>query len=471
MTPKLASLICVAYIAWLFYKDSKRNKEVSSALWIPLAWAVIFSSRPMSTWLGMGGSFETTEDYVEGSPIDRLFSMFLIGAGAVVLSRRKLNWNSFYRDNKWLIIFYIYLLISCVWSDFPFVSLKRWVKDFGNVIMVLVVVTEKDPIQATKALLARCSYVLIPWSVLLVKYYPDLGVYYNRWTYQRYVGGVTVDKNLLGTILFVCGLSQFWIFIELRKARAFARDKAGMIAWLLLMAMTLWLLIKAQSSTALGCTFLGCLALIALRLPAIRSRAARLGTYGVGLVLALFFLHLTLNIGDLFVGLLGRDLTFTGRTEIWQAVLTEPINPLTGTGFYSFWLGDRVDRLSEKYFYHLNEAHNGYIECYLNTGLISLFLLGAVMVTSAKKIMKGLKTGSVYEAFRLAFLVIVAVYNITEATFNKPGPMWFLMLLVLMTHPRRRQAKLKEQPGVSSESAGAKRSASEPIGAPGNSLA
>ena len=41
----------------------------------------------------------------------------------------------------------------------------------------------------------------------------------------------------------------------------------------------------------------------------------------------------------------GRDASFTGRTGIWETVLQEPINPLIGTGYSSFWLGERLDEI------------------------------------------------------------------------------------------------------------------------------
>src|SRR5215831_16596004 len=98
MSPKLASLLCWLFIAWLFRRDSKWHK-VSLALWIPLAWTFIIGSKPISVWFGAdpnGGA----DDYVEGSPFDRMFFLALIVAGWVVLVRRKVSWNLFFRENR-----------------------------------------------------------------------------------------------------------------------------------------------------------------------------------------------------------------------------------------------------------------------------------------------------------------------------------------------------------------------------------
>ena len=52
-----------------------------------------------------------------------------------------------------------------------------------------------------------------------------------------------------------------------------------------------------------------------------------------------------------------------------------PINPIFGTGFESFWLGKRLEQLQGIFFFFPNEAHNGYLEVYLNLGLMGLFIV------------------------------------------------------------------------------------------------
>ena len=49
-------------------------------------------------------------------------------------------------------------------------------------VMALVVMSEPTPRQALESLLRRSAYVLLPFSLLLIKYYPALGVDYGRWS-------------------------------------------------------------------------------------------------------------------------------------------------------------------------------------------------------------------------------------------------------------------------------------------------
>lgn len=435
MPPFIALGLCALFVLWLFVKDGQQRGNVSSALWIPLVWVFIISSRPVSLWLGSDPS--DTVGYLEDHFIDKALFLFLIGAGFFVLSRRRANWRSIVGDNKWLFIYFLYLGISVLWSDDSFVSFKRWIKHFGNVVMVLVILTEKDPGEAIRAFLARCAYLMIPLSVVLTKYYPALSRGYNQFTNEPVFVGIATGKNLLGMVLFVCGLSLFWMLLELRNAKVPVRSKTMVFAYSTLLVMTAWLLVKARSATALSCTVLGAGALLGMRVPAIRNRVKRLWTW-VAAVAVLIVLFQVSGLWQLaveeFAGAVGRDPTLHGRHEIWTAVLKEDINPLIGTGFYSFWSEERNRRLSEQYYYSLGVAHNGYIETYLNNGLIGLFLLIAVIASAARGIKREVLIGSNFATLRLAFLILILLYNLSESIFDRLGIVWFILLLVMIEY-------------------------------------
>ena len=75
--------------------------------------------------------------------------------------------------NRLLTVFLVYCLISIVWSDFPFVAFKRWIKILGHPVMTLVVFTEPDWEESVTRLMKRCAYVIAPVSILFIKYFPQ----------------------------------------------------------------------------------------------------------------------------------------------------------------------------------------------------------------------------------------------------------------------------------------------------------
>jgi O-antigen ligase len=383
--------------------------------------------------MGLSTTMATPDAYLEGSPFDRLIFLSLIVAGVLVLARRRASWQSIIAGNKWVFLCFVYLGISALWSDYPFVAFKRWIKDVGNVVMVLVILSEDEPIEAVKTVLLRCSYLVVFLSVLFIKYFPDIGRYYNPWTWTYHYGGVTSDKNMLGMSLFVCALFLFWNLLELRKEAS--TNRMQILSHFGLIVAVLWLFHMANSSTAQSCTVLGAGLLIATRKAAIREKFNQFALFLLGGVVLLLLLDGFFNLREKAAAALGRDSTLTGRMEIWQIVLNEKTNPWIGVGFYSFWLGDRPERLSEQYWFHLNESHSGYLETYLNSGLFGLFLLGLVLAYGFKRVKERLLLQEQFGDLRLAFLVGVLVYNITEAAFSRLSPVWFALLLVILEYP------------------------------------
>ena len=437
MPPLLALLLSLGLTAWLFCRYTEKQAGVSTALWIPFAWLFFCSSRPLSVWMSIGPTSYTSAQ-LDGSPLDSSLFQALMIAGAVVLSKRRLDWGALFRRNNLLLIFFLYLGITTIWSDYPFVAIKRWIKDLGNVIMVLVVVSDQNPIAAVRFLFARCCYLLLPLSVTFIKYFPALGRYYDPWNGAASYCGATTDKNMLGMILFVCTLSLVWMLLQPDRRRTGFKARMDFAVVLLMGAMAVWLLQQAHSSTALSCTLLGVLIFVGARFAPIRKR---LGLYGIGLGVLLMVLQLGFNLSEMLVQMVGRDPTLTGRTDIWSAVLKEGTDPLFGVGYYSFWLGDRVDRLSAKYHYYLNEAHNTYLETYLNTGLIGLGLLFAVLLSSAVWTKGEAMKCEPFGAFRLACFLSLVIYGITEAFTNRLASIWFLFLLVILRFPQKQTAQ------------------------------
>ena len=152
--------------------------------------------------------------FVEGNPLDALVFATLIVGGLVVLITRRRRVSTFLRANGPLLVFLLYCVLSVLWSDYPEVAFKRWIKAIGDTVMVLIVLTDPEPTAAIKRLLARAGFLLIPPSILLIKYYPSLGRGYSPWTGEAYNNGVALHKNGLGYIALIFGLGSLWYLLE-----------------------------------------------------------------------------------------------------------------------------------------------------------------------------------------------------------------------------------------------------------------
>jgi exopolysaccharide production protein ExoQ len=226
---QIATLIFVIGIAGLFWLDRDREAKTSTALWLPVIWLWIAASRPVSQWLS-GTDVSSTDAYLDGSPLDRNIYIVLLAIAIVVLIGRGSAVLKLMRENGPLVLFLFYCAASILWSDYPDVAFKRWIKSLGDYSMILIVLTDQDRINAIKRLLARVSFALIPVSVLLIKYYPELGrKYATQWDSTVFFTGVTTDKNMLGVCCLIFGLASVWRLLQELHARKEKRRKGAIL--------------------------------------------------------------------------------------------------------------------------------------------------------------------------------------------------------------------------------------------------
>lgn len=435
MSGGIALVISGIVIFWLFLRDNKIRPMASPGLWIPLAWIAIIGTRPISSWFGFGDDLDSADAFLEGSPLDRNTLIALIVIGVIVIIRRSPEWGPIFRRNIWFTAFFVYCAISIIWSDYPFVSFKRWIRELGNVIMIMIIISEENPGNATRAVLARYAYLVIPFSIVLIRYLPSIGTYYSTDASGIAYSGVTTHKNSLGNIMLICGTFLSWEFLYMRQEKERKTAIMDSVVAIVLLSMVAWLMFVSESSTALLCLLIAFAVLIVMKFSCVKRQARYLGVYLLFSGFLVIGLYSAQGIFESVTGIVGRDLTLTGRTELWADVLSEPINPVLGTGFQSFWLGSRADYLWERYLFHPRQAHNGYLETYLNGGLLGLYLLMALVMSIGSKLIKELEGNNSFGILLFVFWVAALFYNCTEARFVGPNLLWILLSLAALYRP------------------------------------
>jgi O-antigen ligase len=434
MPPHVATLLTLGFIAFLFRRDIREKPDVSGALWLPLLWLILGCSRSVSQWLNIFGvPLAGATPVEEGSPLDAWFFLFLIVAGLYVLSKRQVRLSEILHNNGWLIVFLLYCFISIAWSDFAFIAFKRWIKILGHPIMALIVLTEPDPEEALTRLMKRCAYVVVPVSVLFIKYYPRWGRAFEPWG-EATSTGITTNKNSLGSDCMILGFFFFWHLLQILKTEK-SRTRRNELRLIAGFSIGIWWLFsQAHSATALTSLFVGAIVVLFVGLRSINKNF--IGTYMLAGLVLLAAAELTFGISKRFSESLGRGSGLSGRTELWARLLGMDTNPILGTGFESFWLGERPLQLEGLFFFIPNTAHNGYLETYLTLGLIGVFLLVGLFVATFWKIRADLFRNFEWGRYRLGFLAAVILCNWTEAVFKTTSPLWFVFYLIAMDYPR-----------------------------------
>jgi O-antigen ligase len=438
VNPSLASLICASGIAGLFYLNRDKTVHTTKTLWLPTIYLLLIGSRPLSAWLGMTPPAGANVQ-LEGSPLDAaVFAALLLGA-IVVLVRRGTRTRRLLIANWPIVIYFLYCLVSVTWSPHPDVALKRWIKAIDDLGMVLVVASDPNPIAAMKRLISRVGFVLLPMSVLFIKYYGDLGRGYTPDGTPMNTG-VTTNKNILGLMVLVVALCTFWHVLTLLRVKNHLGRRRQLLAQVALLIFAISLLNMARSDTAIACSILGGGLIFACESRTIRRRPARIHA----LCLAIF---LTGGLALLFGGssdvmhAMGRSSTLSGRTDIWAAVIPAAPNALVGAGFESFWISPSALQVWHKLKIEgwwdpealINEAHNGYLEVYLNLGLVGVFLIALILISGYRRAVAAFRKHSSTGGLFLAYIIAVAFYNITEAGFRFLDLMWIFLLLAIVS--------------------------------------
>lgn len=431
MSPIIATFVCACGVAGLFYLDRDRSIRTSKALWIPVLWIMIISSRSVSEWIGLTPRGADSD----GGGLDAvIYGLLTLLAIAVLITRSKRTRGLLF-SNWSILLYFFYCLLSVLWSSDPDISLKRWIKAIGDLAMVLVLMSERNPAQALERLVARVGYVLMPASVLLIKYFGQFGHDYTPDGVQMNTG-VSTNKNMLGVMLLVVSLYTFWRWAGIWREKKLPNRRRHLIAQSILLLFALDLFRLADSATARACFALGVGIIIASNVRWFRAHPARIHLLALGL-LVVGGLGLLIGLQGSVIHALGRQSNLSGRTEIWEAAILAAPNPLIGAGYEDFW----ISPYREKFWRHLvgwwhpeflNEAHNGYIEVYLNLGFIGISLIGLILINGYRRAVKAYRRNTRVGGLFLSYIIVATVYSISEAGFRMLDAIWVFLLLAIV---------------------------------------
>lgn len=373
-------------------------------------------------------SLSTADAPTSGGLISRLLWLMLLAGGLLIIAWRiPLAWIMVRWLNPFLLIFVMLAVISVFWSIDPSVTFRRLIRVFTiavDAVAFALVGWHTHRFQnALRPILTAVLLASIIFGLLL----PELaihqetsGVLAGAWH------GIASHKNGLGDI--ACIGFIFWVHAWLSK-------EVGLLPALIgagLSASCLYLSRSSTSIVAAAFTLLF-LALLLRSPPAFR----RYMPYIVALFISTLLLYSVALLHfipgmDLILspisGITGKDLTFTGRTEIWDIML-EHIRqcPYLGTGYSAYWTGPSLGAPSNVFVLQMNfypgSAHNGYLDVLNDLGAVGLFVLFGYLLHYIAQSLDLLNFDRNQASLYLALFLQQAISNLTESH-------WFTALSV-----------------------------------------
>jgi exopolysaccharide production protein ExoQ len=238
--------------------------------------------------------------------------------------------------------------------------------------------------------------------------------------------GLYAQKNTAGAVCVMTAL----LFL-------FSRNGRGNWIGLVVAAAATGFLVMTRSKTSLGLFPLALLAGLFYRISWRDSLSRAIFLCGAILVTGLAAAVAILN-WDAIEQLLADPTGFTGRAEIWQAILAYMRDhPLLGAGFgtiahtgalsplHNYARGNWVEAIAD--------SHNGYLQILITTGGIGLTLavLGLVIEPIRRFWpLEPARTG--FKALLFALFVFVLAHNFLETDFlESDNTAWFAFLVML----------------------------------------
>jgi exopolysaccharide production protein ExoQ len=321
-------------------------------------------------------------------------------------------------------------LLLCPFSQLPSRTISSGVLLLGTVLLLYYIMSRYTPDQVLELLLILGTATMagsIVFAVALPQYGLDqMGGHATAWK------GIFSAKNYLGNL----ALFFLTVAVSYRARTWFLQSVRVSQIIFCLTAIAFSRAATAYILTVIYITYL----VVAKMLHRFRKK-----DYLVVCLVLLVALSAAATViaiwPDALFSLLGKDLTLTGRTGIWTAVIDAIVKrPLLGYGYQAFWLGLEGEsyRVILAVSWVLAQAQSGFLDVTLELGLaglaIVLLIFGfafrdAVVCLLRSRDQTQLRAVEWY----LAIVILTFLYNLDESFLFEPkhlGSMIFLLACV-----------------------------------------
>lgn len=374
-------------------------------------------------------AFIFPDEPLTGSPQARIMFVAFYVVAAAFLWREYRSRSAAFRPGPIMLLVAFLLAISVastMWSILPHITWRRGMALAGTTVVGLYLGCRFSLFEILK--LAAVSLALVVIGTLLVcLLFPEKAIHQ-----EIHVGawrGLFTHKNTLGEAM----LEGILIFVALAISEESTRFK---LIELGLAATAAFVLIMAHSATAIVGLGLFVLVLLALRVP-------RVTPYALGATLAAMLLTMVGMFGGSFciLSFLGRDCTFSNRTEVWDFVWSAIIDrPWSGYGFGAFWAGEselgNAIRAKLGWPETINEAHNAWLETWLSIGVVGLAAAISLLLAVSVKVLQKASAREksrmdAWTVWSVGFVMSIWVYSLTESVFPSYNTLTWVLFIVL----------------------------------------
>lgn len=303
----------------------------------------------------------------------------------------------------------VLVVLSASWSDHPSVTLQKAISLTATTLLGGYLATRFTDRQRF-GILGSTFFVAAAASVAAAILMPSFGImggyHEGEWC------GIYSHKNVLGQVAcvgLVCALVVGWTTPRIATR------------WLCIAAIGLeiFVLVMTRSQTAMVTCAVG------VGLFPVTWLLRQRGPWGLAALLLLVLGGGAVVVGmgsnqDVVLQLLGRDVTLTGRMQLWEDVMRAiGQRPWLGYGYGVFWQAEATQPVLvfSQWGNPIAYSHNGGLEVLLDLGAagLSAFLVGYA-TSVVRAVRRAVSEPSIFGRWPLVYLSVFLLFNLTEAS-------------------------------------------------------
>jgi O-antigen ligase len=326
------------------------------------------------------------------------------------------------------------VLASVIWSQDPAVSLRCGLYYLVDTLFAFYLLTAFS-LEELMELMMMLGTALAILSVVMIVAFPEYGLV-QQTAHHGVWQGIFSEKN---------DAAKNWMFLLTPVCnRRIFQPRSMLYAGMILLFLGMTKSATAIVAFAVYVAFMMCLPFfkrLSLRSVAFSIAAAVLMTVLSASVL--------IEMAPQLTGLLGRDLTLTGRTDIW-AVLLQSVQkqPVLGYGFSAFWTGMMGESGLVYMTIHWNfaYAHNGFLEVLLQVGMIGMAAVALMLLQAAANALVCVRNeASAGVDWLVGLFFLTLLYNIDEGTMLFPHSLVSVIFVMTCGGLAMARARLHER--------------------------
>jgi O-antigen ligase len=331
-------------------------------------------------------------------------------------------------------VLFLWAQLSVLWSSNPLITEQRWLKVLIYVLIIINIFQTSSPVITLRKILYIFSWICAGSSLILILFFKPYG--FINYGDGYLPCGIFAHKN---------GLGIFAASMILLIATTFVWPKQSGLKKLpndyKILFCILFIEMVISKAMDVICGFIISIIIILLlqcakEIPR-KPLVFPLLFFGISSIILpvmtfVNFIDFT-GLSNVILNAIGKDSTFSGRTDLWPVLLSIGIkyHLILGSGFGVFFIFMEKAGLMEYMNWVMAHAHNTYLQIFLELGIIGTVIILIMLISVFVNIFRFWKYYPIPASYLMGVYTLFIVQSIFESVLLRPCIMFFVFPCII----------------------------------------